>query len=85
MRCNSIRSLVCDPSPGGSEEQVVAALAASGEERVRLMEQVADIFHDQVLMVTLFDLPVVYAVDPKLNWEPRLDPNVRVSAMWFSE
>jgi peptide/nickel transport system substrate-binding protein len=85
MRCNSIRSLVCDPSPGGIEEQVVAALAASGEERVRLMEQVADIFHDQVLMVTLFDLPVVYAVDPKLNWEPRLDPNVRVSAMWFSE
>ena len=84
MRCNSIRSLVCDPSPGGIEEQVVAALAASGEERVRLMEAAADIFHDQVLMVTLFDLPVVYAVDPKLNWEPRLDPNVRVSAMWFS-
>jgi ABC-type transport system substrate-binding protein len=85
MRCNSIRSLVCDPSPGGIEDQVVAALAASGEERVRLMEAAADLFHDQVLMVTLFDLPVVYAVDPKLNWKPRLDPAVRVSTMWFSE
>jgi peptide/nickel transport system substrate-binding protein len=84
MSCTGIRSLVCDPSPGGIQDQVEAALAASGEERVRLMEQVADIFHDQVLMVTLFDLPVVYAVDPKLNWKPRLDPAVRVSAMWFS-
>jgi hypothetical protein len=35
-------------------------------------------------MITLFDLPVLYAVDPKLNWKPRLDPVVRVSAMWFS-
>jgi peptide/nickel transport system substrate-binding protein len=84
MSCTSIRSLVCDPSPGGIQDQIAEALAASGEERQRLMEVLADRFHDDVLMVTLFDLPVVYAVDPKLNWEPRLDPVVRVSAMWFS-
>jgi hypothetical protein len=36
-------------------------------------------------MLTLFDLPVFYAVDPALNWEPRLNPVVRVNAMWFSE
>ena len=84
MNCNSIRSLVCDPSPGGIQDQIADSLAASGEERQRLMEKLADRFHDDVLMITLFDLPVIYAVDPKLNWKPRLDPVVRVSAMWFS-
>jgi ABC-type transport system substrate-binding protein len=84
MNCASIRSLVCDPSPGGIQDQIAEALAASGEERQRLMEKLADRFHDDVMMITLFDLPVLYAVDPKLNWKPRLDPVVRVSAMWFS-
>ena len=84
MNCSSIRSLVCDPSPGGIQDQIAKALAASGEERRRLMEALADRFHDDVFMITLFDLPVIYAVDPKLNWKPRLDPVVRVSAMWFS-
>ena len=84
MNCASIHSLVCDPSPGGIQDQIAEALAASGEERQRLMEKLADRFHDEVLMVTLFDLPVLYEVNPKLNWKPRLDPVVRVSAMWFS-
>jgi hypothetical protein len=84
MSCASIRSLVCDPSPGGIQEKIGPALAASGEDRQRRMQALADIFHDEVLMITLFDLPVIYAVDPKLNWKPRLDPAVRVSAMWFS-
>jgi ABC-type transport system substrate-binding protein len=84
MSCASIRSLVCDPSPGGIQEKVGPALAASGEDRQQRMQALADIFHDDVLMITLFDLPVIYAVDPKLNWKPRLDPAVRVSAMWFS-
>jgi peptide/nickel transport system substrate-binding protein len=85
MNCISIRSMFCDPSPGGAQEKIEAALAASGEERLQRMQELADIFHEEVVMLTLFDLPVFYAVDPKLNWEPRLDPNVRVSAMWFSE
>ncbi len=84
MSCASIRSLVCDPSPGGIQDQIAAALAASGEDRQQRLQALADIFHDDVLMITLFDLPVIYAVDPKLNWKPRLDPVVRVSAMWFS-
>jgi hypothetical protein len=29
-------------------------------------------------------LPVVFAVDPRLNWQPRPDPVIRVSTMWFS-
>jgi hypothetical protein len=85
MDCASIRSGFCDLRPGGAQEKIGPALAASGEERRRLMEELGDIFHEEVVMLTLFDLPVFYAVDPGLNWEPRLNPVVRVSAMWFSE
>jgi peptide/nickel transport system substrate-binding protein len=85
MDCASIRSGFCDLRPGGAQEKIGPALAASGEERRRLMEELGDIFHEEVVMLTLFDLPVFYAVDPSLNWEPRLNPVVRVNAMWFSE
>ncbi|MFQ6030639.1 MAG: ABC transporter substrate-binding protein [Dehalococcoidia bacterium] len=84
MSCSSSRSLICDPSPGGIQDQIAEALAASGDERQQRLEVLADRFHDDVLFISLFDLPVVYAVDAKLNWEPRLDPNIRVSTMWFS-
>ncbi len=85
MSCTSIRSLVCDPSEGGIQDQIAPTLAASGQDRQEKLEALADRFREDVLLIPLFDLPVFYAVNPKLNWEPRLDPNVRVSAMWFSE
>ena len=85
MSCTGIRSLVCDPSEGGIQDQIAPALAASGQDRQDKLEALADRFREDVLFIPLFDLPVFYAVNPKLNWEPRLDPNVRVSAMWFSE
>ena len=85
MSCESNRSGYCDPSPGGIQEHIGPALTASGDERKRLMEDLADRFHEEVVMIPLFDLPVYYAVDPKLNWTPRLDPVIRVSGMWFSE
>ena len=61
------------------------ALSASGDERRRLMEKLGDKFHEDVLFISLFDLPVFYAVDPKINWNPRLDPTMRVNSIWFSE
>ena len=85
MSCTSIRSLVCDPSEGGIQDQITPALEASGQERQDRLEALANKFREDVLFIPLFDLPVFYAVDPDLNWEPRLDPNVRVSTMWFSE
>jgi peptide/nickel transport system substrate-binding protein len=84
MNCIRPVSFVCDPSPGGIQEQIAPALAASGEERRRRMEALADRLHDDVLFLSLFDLPVFYAVDPKLNWEPRFDRRIRVNTMWFS-
>ena len=85
MNCTSTRSSVCDPSPGGIQDQIDDALAASGDERQQRLEVVADRFREEVFMLPLFDLPVVYAVNPKLQWTPRLDPAIRVSGMWFEE
>ena len=85
MNCTSTRSSVCDPAPGGIQDQIDEALAASGQERQDRLEVVADRFREEVFMLPLFDLPVVYAVNPKLRWEPRLDPTIRVSGMWFEE
>ena len=85
MNCVFPRSLVCDPSPGGIQEQIAPALAASGAERQRLMSLLADKLHDDVLFISGFDLPVIYAVNPKLNWKTRFDGRVRAQTMWFSK
>ena len=78
------RSFVCDPSPGGLQGKLLPALSASGDERQRLLEELADRVHDDVLLLPMFDLPVFYAVDPNLQWEPRFDRRIRISTMWFS-
>jgi peptide/nickel transport system substrate-binding protein len=84
MSCVFPRSLVCDPSPGGLEDQIAEALTASGQDRQDKLEILADRMHDDVLFIPTFDLPVIYAVDPKLNWDTRFDGRVRASTMWFS-
>jgi hypothetical protein len=60
-------------------------LAASGEERQRRLAALADRIHDDVLLLSLFEPPVIYGVDSKLNWTPRFDMRVRVNTMWFSK
>ena len=85
INCAFPRSHACDPSPGGIQEQIAPALAASGAERQRLMSVLADKMHDDALSIFGFDLPVIYAVNPKLNWKTRFDGRVRVNTMWFSK
>jgi ABC-type transport system substrate-binding protein len=85
MNCVFPRSLVCDPTPGGIQEQIAPALAASGAERQRLMSILADKLHDDVLFIPGFDLPVIYAHNSKLNFKTRFDGRVRVQTMWFSK
>jgi ABC-type transport system substrate-binding protein len=84
MSCLFPRSLICDPSPGGIQSQIAPALAASGAERQRLLSIMADKMHDDVLFIGGFDLPVLYGVNPKLNFKPRFDGRVRAQTMWFS-
>jgi hypothetical protein len=50
-----------------------------------LQAELADRAHDEVLFLPLFDTPVIYAVNPKLNWQPRFDRRIRVNTMWFSK
>jgi ABC-type transport system substrate-binding protein len=85
MNCTRPVSFYCDPSPGGVQTKIAPALAAAGDERERLMEELATKAHDDVIFIPMFDLPVFYAVDPKLNWSPRFDRRVRVNTMWFSQ
>jgi ABC-type transport system substrate-binding protein len=84
LNCIRPQSFVCDPNPGGLQEQIGPALAASGDERVRLMQALGDRVHDDVLILGVFEPPVIYAVDPKINWSPRFDRRVRVNTIWFS-
>ncbi|HEU0020195.1 MAG TPA: hypothetical protein VFR55_00765 [Dehalococcoidia bacterium] len=77
-------SLVCDPSSGGIQEQIGLAIAATGADRQQRMEALTDMVHDDVLVLGLFDIPIFYAVDPKLNWTPRFDQRVRVNTLWFN-
>ena len=84
LNCSKAQSPFCDPSPGGIQEQIAPALAASGDERSRLLEGLADFTRENALFLSPFDLPVIYAVDPKLNWEPRFDRRIRINSMNFS-
>jgi len=83
LNCAKAQSPFCDPTPGGIQEQIAPALSASGDERRKLLEELADFVHEQALWLTPFDLPVIYAVDPKLVWEPRFDRRIRINSMSF--
>ena len=85
MNCTKIQSPTCDPSPGGIQEKIQPALSAMGQDRVQKLSELADIMHNRVLYLMGFDLPVIYAVNPKLVWEPRFDRRVRINSMKFSD
>ncbi len=84
LNCSFAASLVCDPSPGGIQEMLAPALSASGAERQAKLGALADRMHNEVLFFPMFELPVVFAANPKLNWKPRIDGRTRVQTMWFS-
>jgi peptide/nickel transport system substrate-binding protein len=84
MNCARPQAFICDPSPGGIQEQLPMALAASGDDRQRRLQALADYVHENAFWIGVFDLPMFYAIDPKLNWDPRFDRRIRISTMWFS-
>jgi peptide/nickel transport system substrate-binding protein len=81
MDCFTGPSHYCEPER--VQPLVEQALAARGEERRQLMEQLADIMHDEVLMIPLFDYLVVWGLNDKLEWEPRWDRRIRFNNMSF--
>ena len=84
MTCVDQRSTFCDPSPGGVQESIAAALGASGAERQRLLQKAADIHREEVVHIPFFEMAVFYAVDPKLTFAPRFDRRVRANSLWFA-
>jgi ABC-type transport system substrate-binding protein len=83
MNCTFVRSMVCDPSPGGIQEMLPLAVSAGGAERQKRMQELADIMHNDSLFIFGFKLPLVYAKDPKLEFHPRFDGRIRVNHLWF--
>jgi len=83
MDCLTGPSHYCDPER--AQPLVDQALAATGEERRQLLEQLADIMHDDVLMIPLFDYLVVWGLSEGLEWEPRWDRRIRFNNMSFTE
>jgi peptide/nickel transport system substrate-binding protein len=83
MNCTFVRSTVCDPSPGGIQDMLPAAVSAGGADRQMRMQQLADIMHKDSLFIFAFKLPLVYAKDPMLEFHPRFDGRLRVNHLWF--
>jgi ABC-type transport system substrate-binding protein len=79
LSCFHVNSRVCDPD---LEEKVNTMIATpEGSERLQLMEELADIAHDEYYFVPFFPIQVVYGLAEELVWEPRYDPRLRVNTM----
>jgi peptide/nickel transport system substrate-binding protein len=83
MGCFSASSRVCFPE---LQKKIEAAKAApEGPERARLMEELADIAHDEFFFIPFVQVQLVYGLAENLEWEPLYAPRVRVNAMRFTQ
>lgn len=88
--CFNVNSRVCNLVPGLEgltfEESIDDAIATPlGPERVRKMEHLAQIIHDEHWFLPFFVSVQVYGLAENLEWEPRYDPRTRVNSMTFSQ
>ena len=84
MSCSTRGSYFCDPSEGGAQDRISAALGTpDGPERQAAMEYFADRLKFEGINIGVFDLPIIYAINPRLQWEPRFDRRVRVNSMFY--
>jgi peptide/nickel transport system substrate-binding protein len=83
LSCTSPTSRVCEPR---MEELGQRALVASGAERTQLLTQVADVVHEEVLLLGLFDGVIFIGQHADLDWEPRgFDRKIRVNTMQWKK
>jgi peptide/nickel transport system substrate-binding protein len=83
MGCFSASSRVCFPE---LQQKIEAAKAApEGAERARLMEELADIAHDEFFFIPFVQVQLVYGLAENLEWEPLYAPRVRVNTMRFTQ
>jgi peptide/nickel transport system substrate-binding protein len=82
MDCDSSYGRVCDREK--IQPLIEPALSATGEDRRRRMEELANIMKEDVQRMTLMDTFVIYGMSQDLIWEPRPDQAVRGSTMSFA-
>jgi ABC-type transport system substrate-binding protein len=79
LSCFHVNTRVCDRE---LEEKINTMVATpEGPERLRLMEELANIAHSEYYFVPFFPIEVVYGLAEGLIWEPRYDPLLRVNTM----
>lgn len=88
--CFNVNSRVCNLVPGldgmSFEESIDDAISTPlGPDRVRKMEAMAQIIHDEYWFLPFFVSVQVYGLAENLEWEPRYDPRTRVNSMRFSQ
>jgi ABC-type transport system substrate-binding protein len=84
LNCYSDRAKVCEPEK--IQPMLEAALEASGEERRKQLEELAQIVYDEVLVIPLFDTMTVWGMAQGLKWQPRLiDESIRVNTMRWAQ
>ncbi|MDE2844398.1 MAG: ABC transporter substrate-binding protein [Chloroflexota bacterium] len=88
--CFNVNSRVCNLVPGidgqSFEDSIDDAISTPlGPDRVRKMEAMAQIIHDEYWFLPFFVSVQVYGMAANLEWEPRYDPRTRVNSMRFSQ
>ena len=88
--CFNVNSRVCNLVPGFDgldfEDAINDAIATPlGPERVRKMEYMAQVIHDEYWFLPFFVSVQVYGMADNLEWEPRYDPRTRVNSMRFTQ
>jgi peptide/nickel transport system substrate-binding protein len=82
MSCYYTGSQVCQPDR--LEPLIDPAAAATGQERERLLTELADIMHEDVLVIPYWEAKLVYGIHEDLVFEPRYDRRVRLNMLRFS-
>lgn len=81
ISCDQPNSKVCDPV--NIDPKVKLAVIAAGDDRRIKMEELADIFYDQVFSIPILDAREFYGLSDDLEWTPRDDKRLRVNTMRY--
>ena len=81
LSCFNVNSRVCYPELEAKIQK--AQETPLGEERRILMEELAQIAHDEYWFIPFFHVQAVYGLAADLEGIPRYDPRIRVSTMFF--
>ena len=81
MSCTNSGSYFCEPELA---DRIAEAIGTpEGDLRFERMQYFHDRVKNEALVIGVFDLGVVYAINPRLVWEPRFDRRVRVNNMSY--